>query len=187
MITSKPDIITVLEREGIELRQRGRLWWSCCPFHDEKTPSFAVNPDRQTFNCFGCNEHGDVVDFIIKRHVVNFKEALKILGITTGGPAPPNPALQRRKKFQREYSDAITALYDALCQRSRKLHKLKLQVEKNPALSETGAILFAQTMGTLAAIDYKLDILLEGTIEDQISLLKEINGHDRKTIERRAA
>lgn len=99
MITNKPDIIIVLEREGIELRQRGRLWWSCCPFHDEKTPSFAVNPDRQTFNCFGCDEHGDVVDFIIKRNGVNFKEALKFLGITTGRPAPPDPAVQRRKKI----------------------------------------------------------------------------------------
>jgi hypothetical protein len=187
MITNKPDIFIVLEREGIELQQRGRFWWACCPFHDEKTPSFAVNPDRQTFNCYGCGEHGDILDFIIKHHRVNFKEALIILGMSNGIPAPPDPAVQRRKKIQRQYSDAITVLYDDLCQRGRKLHKLKLRVARTPALTEAGTIVFAQAMGKLAEIDYKLDILLDGTIEDQVSLLKEISTHDSKNTERRTA
>jgi hypothetical protein len=116
-----------------------------------------------------------------------FKDARKYLGMSNGKPAPPDPEVERRRKIQRQYLVAITELYDSLCQKSRELHKLKMQVEQNPALTETGAILFAQRMGILAEIDWKLDILIEGTVEDHIELMKETKGNDREIIKRRAA
>lgn len=54
-----------------ELKQRGRDFWGCCPFHEEKTPSFKVDPKKQTWHCFGCGEGGDALDFIMKAEGLN--------------------------------------------------------------------------------------------------------------------
>src|SRR3990167_8163608 len=63
---AKPEIIETLSREGVELRQRGRISWACCPLHQERTPSFCVDREKQRFKCFGCGVGGDVVDFGMK-------------------------------------------------------------------------------------------------------------------------
>ena len=52
-----------------ELKPRGRDLWGCCPFHEEKTPSFKVDPEKGTWHCFGCGEGGDVVDFALKKNL----------------------------------------------------------------------------------------------------------------------
>jgi DNA primase len=82
----KPDIISVLEQEGVELHQRGHAFWALCPLpdHEERTPSFKVDPDRQFFYCFGCSRHGDVIDLIRQRHGLSFMDALAYLGIKQG-------------------------------------------------------------------------------------------------------
>jgi DNA primase len=183
---NKPDILAVIEREGIELKQRGRDYW--IKHHGEKTASCKISPERQTFYCFGCGSHGDIIDFISELHGQNFKDACRYLHITSGKPAPVDPTIQRRKKIQQNYNEKITALYDSLCQQSRELHKLKLRVKQNPRiLTDTGSILFAHRMGILAAIDYKIDVLLNGDFEDHIELLKEIKGNDNENTNRRAA
>jgi len=187
MTEAKPDIMAVMEREGIELKRRGRDFWAPCPFHDDKTPSFKVNIEHQRWHCWGCGEHGDVISFIQKHHNVNFKDALVYLGIKPGKKPLPNPAIERKKKIQREYNEKITAIYDSLCQQARELHKFRLQVAKNPALTDAGAILFAQRMGLLAEIDYKIDTLLNGDFREQISLLKETVKNDSANTQCRAA
>ncbi|MDU1772604.1 MAG: CHC2 zinc finger domain-containing protein, partial [Dialister micraerophilus] len=45
----------------VPLKKKGRSFWACCPFHQEKTPSFSVSPDKGFYHCFGCNESGDIV------------------------------------------------------------------------------------------------------------------------------
>jgi len=71
----------IIEAEGIGLIQRGNRFWALCPFHVEKTPSFAVNPETQRFKCFGCGERGDVVDFMRKHKKLSFPEALSHLKV----------------------------------------------------------------------------------------------------------
>lgn len=66
----------------VELKKSGKWLIGLCPFHDEKTPSFFVY--RKRFKCFGCSESGDVVDFIQKIEGLDFKGALKRLGIKNG-------------------------------------------------------------------------------------------------------
>ena len=65
-----------------KLRKAGRNFTGCCPFHNEKTPSFYVYPDTESFHCFGCSAHGDVVDFVALNDGVDTKTALARL---TGG------------------------------------------------------------------------------------------------------
>jgi len=79
----KPEIIEIIS-EYVSLRKMGHSFKGLCPFHEEKTPSFVVNEDRQTFHCFGCGERGDVIDFAMKIYGLTFKDALKHLGISDG-------------------------------------------------------------------------------------------------------
>lgn len=169
----KPDIMTVMEREGIELKRRGRDFWAPCPFHADKTPSFKVSIDRQRWYCFGENEGGDVVDFIMQRRGVSFKEAVNILGIKTGKPLLPDPAIQRRKKLLQAFNKWKTEFYFRLCDEVLKLQKLKELFQKFPKVSEAPAFEFAEKIGRLDVINYRLNLLAEDDAETLFSLYCE--------------
>lgn len=82
-IKQKADILQIIG-EYVQLKKAGVNWKGRCPFHNEKTPSFMVNPDRNIWHCFGCGEGGDVYSFIQKIEGLEFPEALKLLGDKTG-------------------------------------------------------------------------------------------------------
>lgn len=72
------DIVELIS-QTVALKRIGRRFAGLCPFHQEKTPSFSVNAEKQYFYCFGCKESGNAIDFVIKRDRVEFKEALELL------------------------------------------------------------------------------------------------------------
>lgn len=86
-VRAQADIVEVVSKY-VTLKKRGRNYWGCCPFHGEKTPSFAVNTERNMFYCFGCHEGGDVFKFIMKSENCSFAEALKLLAAQYGIPIP---------------------------------------------------------------------------------------------------
>lgn len=104
LIKSKIDIIDFIG-DYVPLKKSGRTFKANCPFHNEKTPSFIVSPERGSWHCFGgCNEGGDVISFLQKWENIEFLEALKILakrvGVTLSHYTPSDSSLLREKLYE---------------------------------------------------------------------------------------
>ena len=80
--------ITEVVSSYVQLRHRGRTHTGLCPFHSEKTPSFVVYPETQSFYCFGCGAGGDVITFVRKINNLDYVEAVKMLAGRAGMPMP---------------------------------------------------------------------------------------------------
>lgn len=88
-IKLRAPIEDVVRERVPELRRRGALYEARCPFHEERTPSFKVSPDRGTWHCFGsCSEGGDAISFVERFEGVGFREAVEILARSTGVELP---------------------------------------------------------------------------------------------------
>ena len=83
----RSDIVDVVGNY-VQLKHKGRLYGGLCPFHNEKTPSFYVYPETQSFYCFGCGAGGDVITFIKKISSLSYPEAVKLLAERAGMPEP---------------------------------------------------------------------------------------------------
>ena len=87
-VRNRLDIVDVIS-ESVPLKKAGRTFKAPCPFHNERTPSFIVNPDRQTWHCFGaCSTGGDVFTFVMKRENMEFGETLRTLAEKVGVSLP---------------------------------------------------------------------------------------------------
>ncbi len=114
-IKARIDIVDLVG-ESVQLRQSGRTFKALCPFHTEKTPSFVVDPGRQTWRCFGaCSEGGDAFAWVMKQDSVGFREALGALAERTGVQLAPLDAHaeEREKRLDRLRSanEAAAAFY----------------------------------------------------------------------------
>jgi DNA primase len=107
-IRSRVDIVDVIG-QYVDLKRAGRTYKALCPFHSEKTPSFVVFPDTQSWRCFGaCGEGGDVFSFLMKKNGWDFVDALKTLAARTGVELRP------RSPAQQKHQEAHARLYDVL-------------------------------------------------------------------------
>ena len=87
-IKNRVDVVDLVS-EYLTLKKAGRNFTGLCPFHQEKTPSFSVNRDKQIFYCFGCGEGGNVITFLMKIADKTFPEAIEYLAEKTGVILPP--------------------------------------------------------------------------------------------------
>jgi len=83
----RTDIVDVIDAR-VPLKKAGKDYKACCPFHDEKTPSFTVSADKQFYHCFGCGVHGSAIGFLMDYDHMSFPEAVEELATRAGLPIP---------------------------------------------------------------------------------------------------
>ena len=110
-LINRSDIVEVIDTR-VPLKKAGREYHACCPFHNEKTPSFTVSPTKQFYHCFGCGAHGTVISFLMEYENLDFIEALKELSSSVGMELPQseefNPSTPRVDK------SVTQSLYDVM-------------------------------------------------------------------------
>lgn len=104
---------TARKRMGNALKGKGAKMEACCPFHDEKTPSFTIDMNRNGFKCFGCNESGGVVDFVMKYDNVDFVKAVEIL-CEENAIVPEYENDGKSKEQRQQEKDEKTVLYEMM-------------------------------------------------------------------------
>ena len=117
-LIARADIVEIIGGR-VQLKKSGREYQACCPFHDEKTPSFWVSPDKQFYHCFGCGAHGTVLGFLMEHDHMAFPEAVEELATRLGlevphegGTAPgpkraDEPLYELMKEVARYYVEAL--------------------------------------------------------------------------------
>jgi len=108
-IRDHADVVELIGRT-VTLKRAGRSYKGLCPFHDEKTPSFNVNPDRGSFYCFGCHEGGDVFSFLMKTEGLSFIEAARSLAKDCGIEIPETGARGEGSGLSEKLYEANAAL-----------------------------------------------------------------------------
>jgi DNA primase len=155
-IKSRLDVADVVQ-EYLPLKPAGSgSFRGLCPFHHEKTPSFYVNRPRQSWHCFGCNEGGDIISFVMRMEGMEFREALELLAAKTGVELPSFDAKQSSQK--------------------KRLHEVNLLAAKffRATLLESPAAEHARAYAASRAIDDMTgDIWLIGYAPDSWSALTD--------------
>ncbi|MEM9315100.1 MAG: CHC2 zinc finger domain-containing protein, partial [Pseudomonadota bacterium] len=77
-LLDRTDIVDVIDRR-VKLKKTGKNYSARCPFHDEKTPSFSVNPEKQFYYCFGCGAGGNAIGFVMDYENIDFPQAVENL------------------------------------------------------------------------------------------------------------
>ncbi len=113
-LRTRLSIVDVVGRR-VPLVKKGQNYWGCCPFHNEKTPSFSVNEEKGFYHCFGCGEHGDIISFTMKSNNMDFVEAIKELANQAGIKIPeykPKSSEQvAREETYFQIVEAATKIY----------------------------------------------------------------------------
>jgi DNA primase len=98
-VRSRNDIVDIIS-QYVTLKRKGRNFFGLCPFHNEKSPSFSVSPDKQIFKCFGCGKGGNVFHFLMNAENISFVEAVQILAERANIELPKNSGDEDEKQVQ---------------------------------------------------------------------------------------
>jgi len=122
-LLNRADIVDIIDAR-VPLKKAGHEYKACCPFHNEKTPSFSVVPNKQFYHCFGCGAHGTALSFLMEYEHMDFVEAVEALAAQQGMEVPREEGRQPEK--QRVSND----LYDIL-QRASDYYRQQLKQNQN--------------------------------------------------------
>jgi len=114
-LKQRADLVRIIEPYA-PLKKKGANWMGCCPFHQEKTPSFSVNPAKGFYKCFGCGKGGSAFNFLMEIEGLSFPEAIKKVAEVSGVPLP-EPVddkkfehVKKKKEAEKKIADAVIEL-----------------------------------------------------------------------------
>ena len=103
-------LLSAVISPSVKLIRAGREWKACCPFHNEKTPSFTVNDEKGFYHCFGCGAHGDAIRFLTDQRGLPFMDAVKELASKAGMEVPaPDPGARERAERTATLTDVMAS------------------------------------------------------------------------------
>lgn len=106
-LLARTDIVELIDR-AVPLKKAGTNMSACCPFHQEKSPSFTVSPSKQFYHCFGCGAHGNAISFLIEYERLEFRDAVETLARAAGLEMPKDTGPSHKE------DDNIIKIYEAL-------------------------------------------------------------------------
>ena len=107
-LIARSDIVDIIDAR-VKLKKAGKNHQACCPFHNEKSPSFSVSQEKQFYYCFGCGAKGNVISFLMEFDRLEFPEAVEELAKTYGVDVPrekggaPAPTPQQKSQREQDY------------------------------------------------------------------------------------
>ena len=114
-LLARLDIVDIIDTR-VKLKKKGKNYSACCPFHNEKTPSFSVSQEKQFYHCFGCGVHGNAIDFMMEFERLDFVEAIDELAGTIGLEVPreQRSGFQSNDNTPKVSSETKRSLYELL-------------------------------------------------------------------------
>ena len=134
--------LVALMGERSPLKQKGRDFWVCCPFHNEKTPSCKIDPVRQTFHCFGCGESGDVFSYVMKMEDLTFPEAVHRLAERAHIEIADDG-----KRQGKHLGQGRRARLMAVCEQTAEFYHTQLMRSKSPEAAAARTYLSGRALG----------------------------------------
>ncbi len=136
-IKSKLPVVDIVG-ETVALKRAGSAYKGLCPFHAEKTPSFVVSPDRESWHCFGCGEGGDIFTFLMRRDGLDFREALSRLAEKAGVELSERSAGEdRRRRRLREALEGAIAWYREVLLQAHQAERARAYLEERALSADT--------------------------------------------------
>jgi DNA primase len=130
--------VTEIVGETVTLKKAGSTWKGLCPFHTERTPSFTISPERESWHCFGCGEHGDIFTFVMKRDGLDFREALNRLAERAGVEVSARGAREdKHRKRLRDALEAAIAWYREVLRQARQAEPARRYLAERGFSEET--------------------------------------------------
>ncbi|WP_414039830.1 DNA primase [Acidithiobacillus sp. M4-SHS-6] len=118
-LLERTDLVRLVEGR-VPLKKKGKDFWACCPFHQEKSPSFSVSPEKQIYYCFGCHAHGNAIGFLMAHDRLSFPEAVTLLAEDAGMALPAELAGQSLQEdlrpFRQILEKAVSLYREALAE-----------------------------------------------------------------------
>lgn len=120
-LVTRTDIVALIDNY-VPLKKKGKEYMACCPFHNEKTPSFTVSPDKQFYHCFGCGAHGTAIGFLMEFERLDFLEAVEVLAQQSGLEIPRDETAVVKDDYQTLFTvlERANAYYQKMLRQYRE-------------------------------------------------------------------
>lgn len=170
-LLARVDVVDIVDAR-VKLKKQGKNYGACCPFHNEKTPSFSVSQEKQFYHCFGCGAHGNAIDFLMEFDRLEFVEAIEELASSVGLDVPREQRSGHNDRAPRSNSQEKRSLYDLMGSIAR-FYRDQLKVAANKP-----AIDYLKGRGLSGEIVQKFSI---GFVPDEWDSVRRNFGQQKQT------